>query len=157
MISMIWAMDENWLIGSKNRLPWRYPTDLAHFRKETEDQIVLMGDLTYQSLKTYFKTKPLPFKKVFVATTKEKSYPDAVRVNDILKFVKETKDDLFVVGGRTIYQLLLPYTDRLFITFILKRHEGDIYFPSFDLSKFKCVSKRLEENLIFAVYERIKS
>jgi dihydrofolate reductase len=157
MISMIWAMDENWLIGKDNLLPWHYKKDLAYFKKMTKHEAVIMGDLTYQSLKTYYKKTPLPFKKVYVANIEDKTYEDAIHVKDIFKFIKETKEDIFVIGGKTIYQLLLPYANRLYITYVLKRHEGNVYFPKFDLSKFKCVAKQLEENLIFATYERVTS
>lgn len=157
MISMIWAMDENWIIGKDNLLPWHYPNDLAYFKSMTKDASVLMGDLTYQSLKSYYKKTPLPFKKVYVANVNNQVYSDAIHVKDIFEFVKKTSEDIMVIGGKTIYQLMLPLANKLYITYVLKRHEGNVYFPSFDLSKFKCISKKLEENLIFAVYERINS
>jgi dihydrofolate reductase len=156
MISMIWAMDENWLIGKDNLLPWHYPSDLKYFKNKTKDQIVLMGDLTYKSLKTYYKTKPLPFKKVYVANILDETYPDAIHVKDIFEFIKKTDEDIFIIGGRTIYKLMLPYADRLYITFVLKAHEGNVYFPKFDLSDFKLISKKMENQLIFATYERSK-
>ena len=155
MISMIWAMDENWLIGKDNVLPWHYPKDLAYFKNMTKDQAVLMGDMTYLSLKSYYKTKPLPFKKNYVANINDVNYPDAVHVKDLFEFLKTTKEDIFVIGGKTIYQLALPYANRLYITYVLKTHEGNVYFPSFDLSQFKLIEKRLDDQLIFAVYERI--
>jgi dihydrofolate reductase len=156
MISMIWAMDENWLIGKDNLLPWHYPKDLAYFKKHTEGQTVLMGDMTYQSLKTYYKTKPLPFGKIYVANNEEKTYTDAIRVSDLIMFLKEYKEDLIIIGGKTIYSLSLPFVDRLYITYVLKTHEGNVYFPKFDLSTFKLIHKMMEPELIFAVYERIK-
>jgi len=154
MISMIWAMDENWLIGKDNLLPWHYKEDLAYFKKNTKDEIVIMGDLTYQSLKTYYVKKPLPFKKVYVANVEQKIYPDGVLVTDLFKFLKETKEDIMIIGGRTIYQLSLPYADRLYITYVLKSHVGNVYFPKFDLSAFKLINKKTVDGLIFAVYER---
>ena len=157
MIQMIWAMDENWLIGKDNLLPLHYPKELAYFKKMTKDTSVLMGDMTYQSLKSYYKTKPLPFKKIYVANINDSVYPDAVHVKDLFAFLKQTKEDLMIIGGKTIYQLCLPYADHLYITYVLKAHEGNVYFPSFDLSKFKLISKELTDELIFAVYERIAS
>ncbi|BCR35949.1 dihydrofolate reductase [Mariniplasma anaerobium] len=156
MISMIWAMDENWLIGKDNLLPWHYPKDLQYFKNMTKDQSVIMGDLTYKSLKTYYKTKPLPFKKVYVANILDVTYTDAIHVKDIFEFIKHTKEDICVIGGKTIYQLMLPYADRLYITYVLKAHEGNVYFPKFNLSDFKLVSKKMEDQLIFATYERSK-
>ncbi len=155
MISLIWAMDENWLIGKDNVLPWHYPKDLAYFKKMTKDKAVLMGELTYQSLKGYYKSKPLPFLRNYVANLEDKIYEDAIRVSDLHQFLKTTEENLMVIGGRTIYQLSLPYADRLYITYILKSHEGNVYFPQFDFSQFKLVEKTMEDGLIFAVYERI--
>ena len=154
MISMIWAMDENWLIGKDNVLPWHYPKDLAYFKEMTSKEAVLMGEMTYQSLKSYFKSKPLPFKKIYVANIEDKIYPDANHVKDLFSFLEEVKEDIMVIGGKTIYQLCLPYANRLYITYVLKKHQGNVYFPSFDLSQFKLIKKELTDELIFAVYER---
>lgn len=154
MIALIWAMDENRLIGKDNVLPWHYPKDLQYFKDHTLNQSVLMGDLTYQSLKSYYKTKPLPFRKSYVANVDVVAYPDAIHVKDLLPFLKETKEDIFIIGGRTIYQLALPFADRLYITYILGTHEGNVYFPTFDMTPFQLIEKRLEDKLIFTVYER---
>jgi dihydrofolate reductase len=155
MISMIWAMDENWLIGKDNLLPWHYPKDLAYFKSMTKDSAVLMGDMTYQSLKSYYKTKPLPFKKNYVANINDQVYEDAIHIKDLFEFLKNTNEDIMVIGGKTIYQLALPYANRLYITYVLRRHDGNVYFPKFDLSRFKLIDKKLEDGLIFATYERI--
>jgi dihydrofolate reductase len=157
MISLIWAMDENWLIGKDNLLPWHYPKDLAYFKAKTKNQAVLMGDMTYDSLKSYYKQKPLPFGKIYVANLVERTYEDATLIKDIHAFLKDTKEDVMVIGGKTIYQLALPYANRLYITFVLGRHEGNVYFNRFDLSVFKLIEKTIEDGLIFAVYERISS
>jgi len=155
MIKMIWAMDENWLIGKDNMLPWHYPKDLAYFKNLTKDEAVLMGDMTYLSLKSYYKTKPLPFRKIYVANIQDATYPDAIHVKDLFKFLKEIDEDIMVIGGKTIYQLCLPYAERLYITYVLKRHEGNVYFPKFDLSQYRLIKKDLTDELIFAVYERL--
>jgi dihydrofolate reductase len=157
MISLIWAMDENWLIGKDNVLPWHYPKDLNYFKQQTKNKAVLMGDMTYQSLKGYYKTKPLPFGKIYVANLVDAEYTDAHLVKDLHGFLKTIDEDIMVIGGKTIYQLALPYADRLYITYVLSRHQGNVYFPKFDLTSFKLIDKQVEEGLIFAVYERISS
>lgn len=156
MIELIWAMDENWLIGKDNALPWHYPTDTAYFWNRAKDKTVLMGRQTYLSLKSFFKDKPLPFAKMYVATTQSRTFDDADAVPSVKAFLEATREDILVIGGAVIYALALPYADRLHVTYILKAYAGDTYFPRFDLSCFKLVSKRLEPELIFAVYERIK-
>lgn len=154
MIKLIWAMDENWLIGKGNRLPWHYPLDLKYYKEQTKHSAVLMGELTYQSLKGYYKNKPLPFKTIYVANLEQKTYDDATLVSDVHAFFKSCHEDIFVIGGKTIYQLALPYADQLYITYVLSTHQGDVYFPSFDLNQFRCVKKTMSPGLIFSVYER---
>lgn len=155
MINLIWAMDKNWLIGKGNLLPWHYKKDLQFFKEKTHGETVLMGDMTYDSLKTYYKNRPLPFKKIYVASISERTFEDAAKITDIHAFLSSFETDLYVIGGRTIYSLSLPYADRLFITWIDLEHEGDVYFPTFDLTKFKLVSERNEPPLRFNVYEKV--
>ncbi|QWB95294.1 dihydrofolate reductase [Mycoplasmatota bacterium] len=157
MISMIWAMDENWLIGKDNLLPWHYKEDLIYFKNIVNQKIVLMGEQTYLSLKSYYKKKPLPYKKIYVCNLEDKTYDDAILVQDIHQFLKQNEEEIFVIGGKTIYQLALPYADQLYITYVLNRHEGNIYFPKFDLSNYKLAKKEVIPSLIFALYERVSS
>jgi dihydrofolate reductase len=157
MISMIWAMDENWLIGKDNVLPWHYKEDLMYFKSVVNQKTVLMGEQTYLSLKSYYKKKPLPYQKIYVCNLEDKTYDDAILVKDIHKFLKENKEDIYVIGGKTIYQLALPYANRLYITFVLNHHEGNIYFPKFDLSLYRLIRKEVKPSLIFALYERMSA
>ncbi|HHW79836.1 MAG TPA: dihydrofolate reductase [Acholeplasmataceae bacterium] len=154
MISLIWAMDENWLVGKDDKLPWHYPKDLAYYKSVVNEQVVLMGHETYLSLKGYYKNKPFPFSKIYVANLDDYQYQDAILVKDAINFFKNNNENLFVIGGPTIYKLALPYANRLYITFVLDRHQGNIYFTKFDLSKFELKSFYNTDKLIFAVYER---
>ena len=159
MISLIWAMDKNWLIGKDNVLPWHFKEDLIYFKEKTANQVVLMGDKTYFSLKGYYKTKPLPYGKIYVASLEDLKLDDATVINNINKFLSAyPKDsDLWVIGGATIYKLSLPYADRLYITHINHEYEGNMYFPRFDLENdYKVISKRHSDILCFAVYERVE-
>jgi dihydrofolate reductase len=154
MISLIWAMDENRLIGKDNRLPWHYKTDLEYFKKITHNQTVLMGDMTYKSLKSYYKNKPLPFKKIYVANHQEYCYRDAICINDLVGFLKTCDEDLFIIGGLMIYLLSLEFATHLYITYVLDRHEGNVFFPIVDMTPFKLKSFQTTDKLIFSVYER---
>ncbi|VEU82373.1 dihydrofolate reductase [Acholeplasma hippikon] len=154
MIKSIWAMDVNWLIGKDNELPWHYKEDLAFFKEKTQGKTVLMGDATYRSLKSYYKTKPLPYGKIYVANLVDEVYPDATLVKDVVDFVKNFKDELWIIGGKMIYQLTLPYADILYITHVLNFHEGNVYFTKFNLSDYKLVEKRMSNGLIFATYKK---
>ncbi|WP_025724789.1 dihydrofolate reductase [Acholeplasma granularum] len=154
MIYSIWAMDVNWLIGIDNKLPWHYKLDLAYFKEKTTGKTVLMGDATYRSLKGYYKNKPLPFGKMYVANLINTEYEDATCITDVVEFVKSFSDDLWIIGGKVIYNLTLPYVDYLLITHILNFHQGNVFFTKFELSKYELVDKKLEENLIFATYKK---
>ena len=154
MINLIWAMDENWLVGKDDKLPWRIKEDLLYFQKITKDKIVLMGDLTYESMKGYYKNKKFPFKTIYVANLEDKTYSDATLVKDVNTFLKDNKEELFVIGGPTIYKLSLPFADRLYITFVLDRYQGNVYFTKFDLGEFKLIYYKTSDKLIFTKYER---
>lgn len=154
MISLIWAMDVFWLIGKDNILPWHHKEDLQYFKNHTKDKTVLMGDLTYQSLKYYYKKKPLPFGKIYVANLENKHYEDAQCITDVDTFLTQNTENVIVIGGRTIYQIALKYADLLYITYILEHHNGNVYFPSFDLSAFDLISKSMSNQLIFTVYKK---
>ena len=157
MISMIWAMDKNWLVGKDNKLPWHFKEDLLYYKEKTAGKTVLMGDKSYYSLKSYYKDKPLPYGKIYVASLDNLELPDAIVINDIISFLNNfpQEEELWVVGGATIYKLCLPYANYLYITHVDGEYEGDAYFPKFDLeNEFKLVSSRVSNVLNFSVYER---
>jgi len=156
MINLIWAMDENWLIGKDDRLPWKISEDLKYFKKITANKIVLMGDKTYNSMKKYYLNKKMPFAKIYVANLEVKKYEDAILVSNLDFFLKNNTEELFVIGGANIYELSLKYAKKLYITYILNRFSGNIYFPKFDLSNFNLIKYQTHHQLIFAVYERRK-
>ena len=109
-----------------------------------------MGDKTYYSLKGYYKTKPLPYGKIFVASLDKLELEAAIVVNDINSFLSNfpKEEELWVVGGATIYKLCLPYAKNLYITHVDGEYEGDAYFPKFDLDKeFKIISSKISNNL----------
>ncbi|CAM11420.1 Dihydrofolate reductase [Candidatus Phytoplasma australiense] len=161
MINLITAFDSNYLIGSDNKLPWHYPQDLHFFKKTTLNQEVLMGHQTYLSLKSYFKDKPFNFKKTYVAARNKGLQLDGCEVVfDLLTFLKtfliQKKSHLFVIGGRQIYQQSLPFVDNLYITYILNRHKGNVYFPPVNWQDFQLIQKTIQPQLIFAFYKRKK-
>lgn len=153
---MIWAMDENQLIGNGDKIPWHIKEDLIYYKQKTKGQSVLMGEATYFSLKGYYKTKPLPYGKIYVATlNKDLVIEDAQLVTDVVKFVSSCDEDLWVVGGATIYKLCLPYADRLYISYIKGSHEGDRYFPEIDFSKYKLTWEEHSPLVRYTLFERV--
>ncbi len=156
MINMIWAMDENNLVGKGDRIPWHIKEDLLYYKSKTKGQTVLMGDTTYYSLKGYYKDKPLPYGKIYVATIDKSLVIDGViMVYDIISFLENnTEDDLWVVGGATIYKLSLPYANRLYISFIKGTHEGDRYFPQINYDDYNLIWENNSELVRYTLFER---
>ena len=155
MISMIFAMDPTGLIGKNNDLPWDYPEDLQYFKYITLNKTVLMGVTTFESIVQRLN-KPLPNRKSIVASLDNYSYPGVEVINDLIGFLKKPhNEEIFVIGGKTIYEIAFPYADKLYITHIKKVFEGDTYLD-LDLSDFKLIKSDDNEELTFAVYERIK-
>ena len=157
MIVLIWAMDQNRLIGKNQALPWHIKDDLAFFKSITHDKHVLMGMQTYLSMKTYFKDKKFPYPKVYVLSRSVSQLEDAVVISNIDTFLMSTNEEIYVLGGSQVYNLLLPKADVLYITYVLNTFEGDTYFPKYDLSQFKCVWFETKPGIILSKYERIPS
>lgn len=156
MISMIWAMDENNLIGNGDKIPWHCKEDLIYYKNKTKGQTVLMGEATYFSLKGYYKTKPLPYGKIYVASlTDGLELEDAIVIKDIFSFLDSIDEDLWVVGGATIYKLCLPYADRLYISYIQGEHEGDKYFPQIDFNNYKLTWEEKTTQVRYTLFERV--
>lgn len=153
MISMIFAIDPTGLIGKDNDLPWNYPEDLQYFKYVTLNKTVLMGVTTFESIVSRLN-KPLPNRKSIVASLNDYSYPGVEVINDLESFLKTPhEEEIFVIGGKTIYEIAFPYADRLYITHIKKVYEGDTYLD-LDLSDFHLVKSDDNKELTFSIYER---
>ena len=135
MISAIVAVDENWGIGSNNELLEHIPEDLKRFKKLTDENTVVMGRKTWDSL----PVKPLPNRFNIVISRQEQQYePNSFTwvitlEKCIQTMLNDDIDDYFIIGGGQIYKELLPFCDRVYVTKIFKSHENvDTYFPNLD-------------------------
>ena len=129
-LSIVVAMDDNRLIGSKNQLPWHLPADLAYFKKLTTGKSILMGRKTYDSI-----GRPLPNRRNIVITRNANiSIPGCEVVSSIDHALELTKEDpeVMVIGGASLCEQLLPKINRLYITKIDGVFEGDVFFPKYD-------------------------
>ncbi len=130
IISIIAAMDRNHLIGNKNQLPWHLPADFAHFKSVTMGKPIIMGRKTFESI-----GKPLPSRKNIVLTRKSDiRYEGVVCVSNINEALAEASDaeEVMIIGGSSIYEMLLRSVDRLYITYVDAEFEGDAWFPEID-------------------------
>lgn len=162
-ISCIAAMSENGTIGRDNDIPWRLPSDLAHFKRTTIGHTIVMGRKTWESI----GKKPLPRRK-HVVITRQRDYavPPGVEVaSSWEEALERVRDDgeVFVVGGESVYEVALPVADRVYLTIVHAEIEGDVSFPDTDLADFRLVSEeRCEADEAnpyahtFRVYERVR-
>lgn len=163
MISIIVAIAEDWGIGRNNELLWHIPEDLRRFKKLTMGQCIIMGKKTWESL----PKRPLPGRKNIVLTDipgeiiegsiTAYSIPDALSKCD-------SGEEIFIIGGGSIYRQFMPIADRLYITHIHQKAEADIYFPVIEDSIWNAVEKE-EHNAdsegnpaySYVIYQRKKS
>lgn len=134
MISLIWAMDTQRLIGADNQMPWHLPADMAWFRQHTLGKSILMGRKTFDSL-----GKPLPKRKNIVLSRQTDLQIDGCEVvHSIEQAMAYSRDEeLMVIGGAEIYTLALPLAQRLYITTLEAEFAGDAWFPAIDLSAWQ--------------------
>jgi dihydrofolate reductase len=128
MISFIVAMDEQNAIGLNNELPWHLPNDLKFFKEKTTGHTIVMGRKTFDSL-----GRVLPNRKHIVITRKGGGFPEEVEVvhdlDQLMKDLKQSPDEVFIIGGGHLFEQCLPYADRLYVTRIEDNFGGDIFFP----------------------------
>jgi dihydrofolate reductase len=132
MISLLYAMDRNRVIGYNNDLPWKLPKDLKFFKELTTNHSVIMGRKTFESM-----GRPLPNRENIVLTRDKSFNPPNCQViysvETILDWNKNQPDkEWFVIGGGNIFNQILPHADRMYMTYIDEAFDGDTYFPEFD-------------------------
>ena len=158
----ILSADRNWGIGYQNKLLVSIPSDMRFFREMTEGKVIVMGRKTLESF-----PNGLPLKKrINIVLTHDRSYQvkDAVIVHDKEELLEELKkyreDDVFVVGGGSVYELLLPYCDTAYVTRIDMAYQADTFFPDLDqdpeweLTEESDEQTCLDIEFTFTVYRR---
>ena len=142
-ICIIAAVARTGVIGLENRIPWRLPEDLKHFKRLTLGHAVIMGRRTYESI-IATSGKPLSGRdNVVVTRSREWAHSGCRTAHSLdaaLATVREPQD-AFVIGGAEIYALALPIASRLHMTEIEWDFDGDTFFPDFDRSRWREVSR----------------
>lgn len=127
-------MSQNRIIGNDGKLIKHIPGDLPRFKKLTMGSIVVMGRKTFESI-----GKPLPGRTNIVLSKREDYNPEGVLVyrsiQDVISLF--TTQNIFVIGGGEIYNLFLPYADRIEMTLVEEDWEGDTLFPTLSNTWFE--------------------
>lgn len=148
MISLILATDKNGLLGSGDKIPWMgdLPSDMKYFKDQTTGHVVIMGRNTYDSI-----GKALPNRTNIVITSKRPNksslgdfydayfYPSIDEVLNEYYEYSNAEDEVFVIGGASIYKQFLPFADRIYHTLIDHEFDGDVYFPLSELSEWEMI------------------
>jgi len=129
---LVVAVARNNVIGVDNRLPWRLPEDLKHFKALTSSHTVVMGRKTWESLPENFR--PLPGRHNIVVTRNDVYAANGATVVNSLAAALAAATDAtaFVIGGAELYAQALPMATRLELTEIDASFEGDTFFPTLD-------------------------
>lgn len=161
MISIIVAVSDDWGIGRDNELLWNIPEDLKRFKRLTTGKTIIMGKKTWESL----PRRPLPGRKNVVLTDRPgETFEGAITGYSIEYALTkcEKEEEVFIIGGGSIYRQFMPIADRLYITHVHKKAPADIYFPEIDMNIWKIVEKEefpVSETLAipytYIIYERI--
>ena len=163
-MNLIVAVDNNWAIGNKNELLVRIPNDHKHFREETTGKVVVLGRKT---LETFPQGLPLKNRTNIILSRDTKyQVKDAVIVHSIEELLEELKkyneEDIYIIGGESIYRQMLPYCKVAHVTKIDREYEADTYFPNLDQDENWHITADSDEQTYFDIayeflkYERIK-
>lgn len=130
----ILAADKNWGIGYNNHLLVSIPSDMKFFRQTTTGKVVVMGRKTLESF-----PNGMPLKnRTNIVLTGNQNYQvkDAVIVHSEDELMEELKkydtDDIYVIGGESVYRMMLPYCDTAYVTKIDRAFQADTFFPNLD-------------------------
>ena len=162
-MKLIVAVDANWGIGCKNELLVRIPSDQRFFRETTTGNVVVMGRKTLES---FPGGKPLK-DRVNIVLTKEnrESVNGEIIVHSVeeaLEEIKKYSEEIYIIGGETVYRQFLPYCDEAYITKIEYSYEADAHFPNLDEDdEWEMVEESEEQTYFdleyeFVRYERVK-
>ncbi|KAF3977250.1 MAG: dihydrofolate reductase [Methylococcales symbiont of Iophon sp. n. MRB-2018] len=144
-LSIIVAMASNRAIGLNNKIPWHLSADLKKFKAITMGSPILMGRKTYASI-----GRPLPGRtNIIISRNPDYQVERCVVFNTVDKAIEfcQQYDEIFVIGGATLYQLILPKADLLYLTQINKRFDADTYFPDFNKEEWNEIAREeIEED-----------
>ena len=163
-MNLIVAVDKNWAIGLGNQLLVSIPQDMKFFRETTKGKVVAMGRKTLES---FPGGQPLK-NRVNVVLTTDKDYKTkgitlVHSIEDMVEDLKKYEDeDVYVIGGETIYRQLLPYCKKAYITKIDHAYHADTFFPNLDedpeweMTKISDEQTYFDLEYVFTIYERVK-
>lgn len=141
MLSIIVAVAKNNVIGKDNQLIWHLPEDLKRFKEITSGHTIIMGRKTFESL-----GRVLPNRKHIILCNdadlniNDENVTIVDDINRLGEYINKEEEN-FILGGATIYKLMLPKVDKLYITKINQEFDGDVYFPEISEENWKITQR----------------
>ena len=159
MISIIVAVSENNIIGSGSQIPWHLPRDFQYFKDTTLGHPIVMGRNTHLSI-----GKALPGRENIVLTLEDETFEGCTTARSIDEVLERAKaEEIFIAGGGQVYRQFLPHADKVYLTRVHTKSEGDITFPDLETTKWELTEskdfQKDEKNnfdMTFEVYEKRK-
>jgi len=161
IISFIVAADENNVMGKDNELPWTLPNDMRYFKNQTWGMTVIMGRKTLESLGRPLKGR----KNIVVTRNKNWKQQEADVVHSLDEAIGAAKNyganEIFIIGGAEIFKEAMSQVNRIYLTRIHHRFDGNVYFPEISSNEWNLMKSRFchadEKNAYshtFQVWER---
>jgi len=158
-LTLVVAMDAKRGIGIDNKLPWHLPEDLAHFKRVTLGQPIIMGRKTFDSI-----GRPLPGRRNIVVTRNRDWHHEGVDAVGSLEEAIALAGDApaSIIGGAQIFSEALEFADRMIVTHIEREYHCDTFFPEIDPGKWTATAREPQHSqaqdldFSFVTYERIK-
>ena len=151
-IKLIAAISKNHVIGKDNKMPWSIKNDLRHFREITLNHTVIMGRKTYESI-----GKPLDLRNNIVISRQLKDNRFKVYCSLDEAFKHITDNEVFIIGGESIYNSTIDIADEIYLTYIDAHYDGDRFFPEIDMNRFAiCDIEQFDEDIRYAFIHLIR-
>ncbi len=147
---MIVAVGENREMGADNDLPWGrgLPTDMKRFRDKIRGHTIISGKRTFESM----GSKPLPNRVNIIVSREEDFKPEGVvvahSVEEAIEEAKKTEqEEIFIIGGGKIFELSMPFADKLYLTLVHASFpNADVFFPDYSEFKKEVYREKVSEN-----------
>ena len=155
-MNIIVAADNNWAIGNRGELLIRIPNDHKYFREETTGKVVVLGRKT---LETFPQGMPLKDRtNIILSKNRALRVKDALVVHSVEELLKELskyrEEDIYIIGGESIYRQMLPYCNVAHVTKIDHEYEADTYFPNLDEAEEWEITADSDEQTYFDIAYR---
>lgn len=152
-IILIAAVADNNVIGNNGKLPWHIPDDFKLFKDNTSGNTVVMGRRTFESI-----GRPLPNRNNIVVSStlgEQEGITVCKTLDEALEKARKFEKKIFIIGGARMYKEAMPIADKLYISHVSGKYEGDTFFPDIDLDKWRPARIEGHKDFKFVEYVRI--